>query len=75
MILFFNYLAWKVINVLASFQNNREPMMTVEHRSVWPGLQGAELSRMKRGHYRSGRETAKRVELHWVQSILGMQES
>jgi hypothetical protein len=75
MVLFFNYLPWKLINVLASLQKNGEPMMTVEHRSIRSGLQRAELSRSKRRFYCGGRETTESVELHLVQSILRMQES
>jgi hypothetical protein len=40
----FHYLSGKFINVLSSFEENRQPMMTVENGSVRPSFQGAWFS-------------------------------
>jgi len=63
MSLFLYYLSRELINILAALEENQQPMMTIENRSVWPGLQRTRLCRVKRGYYGGSRKTAEPVEL------------
>jgi len=51
-----------------------DSVMSIQHRSVGPDLQGTAFARSKRGFQLAGREAAKLVELTCVQSALVMQE-
>jgi hypothetical protein len=75
MILSVHYLSGKLMDVLAAFEENRQPMMPIEDCSVQSDLQRAWLTRMQRGFYRISRETAECSELNWVYCRFGVQES
>ena len=64
--IFHCYLSWKLIDVLATFEKNGQPMMTIENGSVWSGFQGARLPGTKCEFDGFGWESAERFELHWM---------
>ena len=60
------------MNVLAAFEEDRQPVMTIEDSSVGSNLEGTRLTGLQRGLYCFGRETPELRELHRIQDILGM---
>lgn len=45
---FFHYLSRKLVDIIAALQENREPVMSIKHRSIRSDLQRARFSGAQR---------------------------
>ena len=62
------------MNVLATLEEDRQPVVTIEDSSLGSDLERAWLTGSQGGLYCLGRETPKLRDLYRTEDISGMQE-
>ncbi len=60
------------MDVLASLNKHNEPVMAIEHGSVWPRLEATRLAWQQRGLELARREPPEEFEFDLIQRALGM---